>query len=274
MVREEHADTARTVLESMGYSLDCKSDKTWEFKAGGSQLAELKDFYKIKPQRSAELHLTPAGGVLERAEMRVFFGGELRALARVDQYLAQARHLFKHLCSPHTRAGWVLEARRHMLARRADTAFWKSVEECIANESRVALELAVVSCLIAEVFGDVLPAYLAGLIEEHVSQAIRLWVSQYGRSALLTGMQGSKQYLLLLAVLPGNETAARRKLLVPLGLPPMITQGYMGETIASRMKRCRIQLGFVFYRLRFHCVEGARYLVESFRFRRLLKGAE
>ncbi len=274
MICEDHADTARTVLESMAYSLDCKSGRTWEFKAGGSELAELKDFYKVKPQRSAELHLAPAEGVLARAETRVFLGGELRALAPVDQYLAQARHLFKHLCSPHTRAGWVLEARRHMLKRRADTAFWRSVEACIADEPRVALELAIVSYLIAEVFGDVLPGYLARLVEDNVLQAMRLWVSQYGRSALLSGMQGSKQYLLLLALLPGNETAARRKLLVPWGLPPMITQGYRGEPTASRMKRCRIQLGFVLYRLRFHCVEGARYLVESFRFRRLLKGVE
>jgi len=274
MICDDHADAARAVLESMGYSLVCKSGKTWEFKAGGSELAELKDFYKVKPQRSAELHLAPADGVLVRAQMRVFFGSELRALASVDQYLAQARHLFKHLCSPHTRAGWVLEARRHMLTRRGDAAFWKSVEECMADQTRVALELAVVSCLIAEIFGDVLPVYLAGLVEVHVSQAMRLWVSQYGRSALLSGMQGSKQYLLLHALLPGNETAARRKLLVPLGLPPMITQGYAGETIFSRMKRYRIQSEFVMYRLRFHCVEGVRYFVESFRFRRLLKGVE
>jgi hypothetical protein len=128
MIGPQDADKARRVLESIGYELNCKSGSTWEFKTGGTELAKLKDLYKVKPQRSAELHLAATDELLERAETRNFFGAELAALAPVDQYLSQAQHLFKHLCSPHTRAGWLLEARRHMVGRRLDAQFWVAVE--------------------------------------------------------------------------------------------------------------------------------------------------
>ncbi len=274
MIFAGHAERAKSVLEGMGYVLDCKSGATWEFKAGGSHLPALQDLYKPKPQRSAELHLATIEGPLERTEVRAFNGVELCSLSSVDLYLAQAQHLFKHLCSAHTRASWLLEARRHMLARHADEAFWRCIDERIAEEPHTAVAVNVVTLLIAEVFGDVPPENLTRLAARVVPQAVKVWIAEYGRRILLVGRQGSKHYLLLLTALPGPGSKPPRRHLVPLRLPPMITHPSVGETLFARMRRYQIQLTFILYRLRFHGVEGARYLVESFRFRRLLMGVE
>jgi hypothetical protein len=274
-VLEADAETARGVLEQMGYALDCKSGKSWEFKTGASELPSLKDLYKVKPQRCVELHLTPAGGLLERVVRREFLSVQLPALSPVDIYLNQAEHLFKHLCSPNTRAAWALEARRHIAARAADAAFWRSVGQRVEGEPRLGLAVSVAALLVEEVFGDALPVCLTDLIRENVAPAVRLWVQRFGRRVLLSGAYGTKHYLLLLAALPdfaAPRREARRRLLVPRVLPAMITHGFAGETMRSRVRRYRIQLDFVLRRLLFHSVEGVRYLVESFRFRRMLAG--
>jgi hypothetical protein len=280
-VLEADADEARSVLEERGYALDCKSGRTWEFKAGSSELPSLQDLYKVKPQRSVELHLMPANGLLERVVRRQFAGVELPALSPVDLYLTQAEHLFKHLCSASTRAAWALETRRHIAARAGDEAFWRSVGERLEGEPRLATAVSVVALLVAEIFGDSLPESLTGLIKQEISPGVRLWVQRYGRRVLLSGPDGTKHFLLLLAALPDSsalsDRAARkpgdlRRMLIPSVLPPMITRGFAGETVGSRARRYRIQLDFVLRRLLFHCVEGARYLVEYSRFRRLLAG--
>jgi hypothetical protein len=273
LILETDADKARGILEAMGYGLDCKSGRTWEFKAGCSELPSLKDLYKVKPQRSVELHLTQASGLLERVVRREFLSVELSALSPVDLYLTQAEHLFKHLCSVSTRAAWALEARRHIAARAADATFWQNVMDRLEGERRLAMAVSVVALLVEEIFGDALPGCLSGLVEEHISPTVRLWVQRYGRRVLLSGANGTKHYLLLQAVLP--EFAVRRpgglrSQLVPHRLPPMITHGFAGETARSRMRRYLIQGGFVLDRLLFHSVEGARYLLESVRFRRIL----
>jgi hypothetical protein len=277
LILESDADKARGVLEGMGYALHCKSGRTWEFKAGGSELPSLKDLYKAKPQRAVELHLAPASGLLERVVRREFMHVELPALSPVDIYLRQAEHLFKHLCGASTRAAWVLEARRHMLARAADDAFWHSVRDRLQGEPQLALPVSVVALLVEEIFGDVLPTYLNRAIEENVSPGVRVWVERYGRRVLLSGAYGTKHYLLLLEALPEcarRERAGLGRMLVPLRLPPMIAHGFAGETVRSRMRRYWIQLGFILDRLLFHFVEGLRYLLESVRFRRLLAGVE
>jgi hypothetical protein len=265
LVPESHAEIARGVLEEMGYALDRKSGRTWEFKAGGHELPSLKDLYKIKPQRAVELHLAQASGLLERIVRREFLGVQLPALSPVDLYLTQAEHLFKHLCGASTRAAWVLEARRYIAARAKDAAFWENVMDRLDEERRLATAVAVVALLVEEIFGDVLPGCLSRLIEEHLSVPVRLWVQRYGRRVLLSGAYGTKHYLLLLAALPEfapRERGGLGRMMVPRRLPPMITRGFMGETARSRMLRYCIQVGFVLDRL------------ELVRFRRLLAEVE
>jgi hypothetical protein len=150
------------------------------------------------------------------------------------------------------------------------------VEAQVCRERQLRLPLAFVSLLIREMFGDDLPDYLIRLIAENVTPPMRLWVARYGRRSLLSDAQGTKHYLMLLDVLPGAHAARiqRRRHILPLGLPMMITQGHESESLLSRLGRYWVQAGFVLYRLRFHSVEGVRYLIESSRFRRLLIGVE
>jgi len=277
LVAAEHGDKARLVLEKMGYQLHCVSGHTWDFRTGTSEVASLRDLYKAKPQRTAELHLVRADGVLERTYPRMIAGMPFFVFSPVDLYLAQSKHLFKHLSGAHTRVAWLLEARRHMLARHADKSFWSDVAKSVTDDPRAAIALGVVTILLEDIFGDQPPEYLARLTAETVTQPVRLWLQRYGQRTLLADIPGTKLYLLLLAVLPtqfGASPSDRTQHLAPLHRPPMITRGYAGESTSSRMKRYWIQLRYILFRLRFHCVAGADYFLESYRFHRLLKGLD
>jgi hypothetical protein len=275
LVCAKQADVAARVLSRSGYALHCVSGDTWEFKAGSSEVASLKDLYKIKSQRAAELHMTTLEVLLKRVQLRSFSGATFPVLSPVDLYLAQAVHLFGHICSPFTRASWLLEYRRHMLARAEDEVFWDELERRALEEPKAAVALSVVTLLVIEVFGDSAPQVLSLLIASHVSPAVQLWVRLYGQSALVADFPGTKLYLLLEQELlrdsakPGNLL---RRSLLPLRPPPLIAHGEVDESLSLRVRRWRVQAGYTAFRLRFHCVEGLRYLLESSRFRRLLTG--
>jgi hypothetical protein len=275
LVCAEQADAAARVLERSGYALHCVSGDTWEFKAGSSEVASLKDLYKMKPQRSAELHITTAGGLLERVQLRSFAGATLPVLSPVDLYLAQAVHLFGHVCSAFTRASWLLEYRRHMLSRAEDERFWLELEQRTHAEPKAAIALGMATLLVVEVFGDVAPKALSRLIASNVSPAVQLWVRLYGQAALIADFPGTKLYLLLEEELhrdPAKPRKAGRRRLMPLRPPPLIAHGHAEESLSARVRRWRVQAGYTVFRLRFHCVEGLRYLLESSRFQRLLTG--
>ncbi len=274
LVLAEHAGKAQRVLERMGYTLDCISGDTWEFKAGHAQVAHLRDLYKSKPQRCAELHLTDADTVLSRLHIRTYAQTSFPVLSPADLYLAQALHLFKHLCSSFMRAAWLLELHTHTQTRHADEVFWAKLAGLLNDRPQERLALGVVTLLIEQSFGNVAPPPLALMLHNAVPHAVRIWIGLYGQQALLADFPGTKLYLLLERELhPRNAAAARRHAaLVPTKTPRMITQGHRGETMRSRLRRYRTQLAYLVFRLRFHCVEGLRYMVESPRFRRILTG--
>ncbi|ADW67659.1 nucleotidyltransferase domain-containing protein [Granulicella tundricola] len=275
LVSAEQADTAAHVLERSGYMLHCVSGDTWEFKAGASSVAHIRDLYKAKPQRSAELHLAPADGLLGRVQLRSFHGTAFPVLSPVDLYIEQAMHLFGHVCSPFTRTSWLLEYRRHMLARGDDEMFWEELEGRIADEPKAALALGLVTLLAVETFGDVPPKALSRLIASEVAPAVQLWVRLYGQRLLVADFPGTKLYLLLEDELqPSSARAAAkgRSRLIPSQRPLNITQAEPEESVLSRLRRSRSQTSYILFRLRFHCVEGIRYVLESSRFKRLLTG--
>jgi hypothetical protein len=269
LVDAHDADKAARVLEAMGYARACISGDTWEFKAGGAEIPSFQDLYKVKPQRVVELHLVPAQGLLERVERRAFGSMEMPVLAPADLYLQQALHLFKHLGSSFTRAAWVLEYRRHMQTRLDDVFFWRQLEELVRDQPQARVALAAVSLLVVEIFGDRVPGFLAQLIASNLSASVQLWIRRYGRSALLADFPGTKLYLILQAELNPSNRRLRAGLL-PLAPPPMVTLGHRGEGLRSRLRRGWIQCGYMGSRMRFHGVEGVRYLLELFRFRRLV----
>jgi hypothetical protein len=275
LIHEEHAEDAQRILEARGYRLDVKVSKTWEFRADVSEAATINNLYKIKPQRSIDLHLVSPTTLRQRITTRSFAGIMLPVLTPADQYVTQAKHLLKHLCCAFTRAAWLLEFRRHTLAHQDDATFWNQVVQQVKEAPDATLALAFASLLSSEIFGDAIPVALKRYISATITPPIHLWIKLYGAKALTADFPGTKIYLLLKAEVHPKilkPTQRRHSDLVPFRLPRMIAHGYKGENLFSSLHRYRTQFFYLLFRLRYHCVEGLRYGLENFRFQRHLRG--
>ncbi len=278
LVAEKSISQARQMLERRGYRLHAISGRSWEFKTDHIPEGSLKDLYKNVPYRCVELHVeTNINGdspLLARAVKRRFHGICMPALSPADLLLGQALHLFKHVCSDFSRAAHLLEFRRHVLAHRENDAFWQELQ-CLAEENpRATLALGVVTLLITQVMGDFAPASLTRWTVDRLSGSARLWVELYGSRSVLASFPGSKLYLLLQRELASVGVPAKRTLrraLLPLRLPPPISPASANDTLPVRLRRYRIQFRFICFRLRFHVVEGGRYMWELFRWRQQMK---
>lgn len=282
LIREKDATTACKALSVFGYTLHAISGNTWELKAGSSELPEIGKPYKARGARCVELHLladtsTPGNehDWLTRAQWRPIRGVTMPALSPADLFLQQAQHLFKHLSGEHTRASWVLEFHRHIATRRSDTAFWETVVAMIESDPHAEMSFGAAALLAAQTFGEcALPAAPRRTMER-IAPAVRLWVEMYGARTLLANAPGNKLYLLLRRHLHAEHEVRQKALyrfIFPLHLPPRIVNGEGDRRLRSRILRIRLQSWFVFFRLRFHIVEGVRYAIEFSRWQRRLSG--
>jgi hypothetical protein len=133
------------------------------------------------------------------------------------------------------------------------------------------LGLGVVTLLIEHVMGDFAPEALAEWTVACLPQSVRLWVERYGRRTVFGSIPGSKLYLLLQRELESAGVPTKRSLrqiLLPVRFPPPVIRAFPNETLAVRLGRYRMQLSFILLRVRFHVVEGIRYMWESRRWRR------
>jgi hypothetical protein len=274
LVAKRSVQRAREILEGRGYRLYAISGRSWEFKANETPGVSLKDVYKDLPGRSVELHVeadVPGhASVLERVERREFHGIRMPVLPRVDLFLGQALHVFKHVASEFSRTAHLLEFRRHILARREDETFWNELRSAAEESPRISLGLGVVTLVITRVMGDFAPEALMNWTVYGLPASARLWVEMYGHQVALGDFPGSKLYLLLQSELAGSGIPAKRSLreaLLPSRLPPAIVRHSVGETLTERLRRYYFQLHFVLFRLRFHIIEGLRYTRESHRWR-------
>jgi hypothetical protein len=277
LVAEESAREARRILENRGYHLRAISGRSWEFKKNEMPGTSLRDLYKDVPFRSVELHIEPSANgqpsLLARAEMRTFRGIDMPVLSPADQFLGQGMHAFKHICSEFSRTAHLLEFRRHVIARSDDAAFWSQVRACAETSPRAGLGLGVVALLITQVMGTFAPWSFASWTIDRLPARTRLWVQLYGEQNVFASFPGSKLYLLLQKELVASGVPARRSLrqaLLPLSLPPVIVHASANEKLPMRLRRYRTQLRFVLFRMRFHTVEGLRYLRESFRWQQYM----
>jgi len=283
LIRESDGPRARCCLRAHGYELDDISGSTWEFKAGTTGLSTLKDIYRVRPERAIDLHLlqerarthdsAPLTDRLDRAKIRSIQGVLFPALSPPDIFVQQAVHIFKHMCSEHTRASWVLEFWRHISARRHDKTFWCQVEDVALREPQADLAIGAAVLLTSFVFGPCAPEQLAHWSLDRLPPAVCLWIQMYGRHILLSDNPRSKLYLLLLRQLRPDtpaERTTRRRLVLPIHMPQRVTRGGKNERFASRLLRYSAQARFVFLRLRFHTAEGLRFGFESIRWHRRL----
>jgi hypothetical protein len=283
LVASSDATAARHVLMTHGYALHAVCGNTMEFTAGQSGAPDIRKIYRVHSQRSLELHMlsTSPGrngqrtDRLARAQLRSFDCAPasvlMPALAPADILAQQSLHLFKHLCSEHTRASWVLEFWQHVETRRHDPAFWADVERIASLEPQGELALGIAFHLSALVFGSA-HDQIAQTAVAKLPQNIRLWIETYGLRVLLADSHGNKLYLILRQELRSDASSrpAIRRLVFPAHLPPAITRGIPDEPLMDRLSRYRTQIRFLFRRLHFHVVEGLRYAIELSRWQRRL----
>jgi hypothetical protein len=278
MISHSELGLCRATLESFGYAVTGRHGNVVEFKAGSEQIASIRDLYKPRSQRSVEVHLVPpsqAGlttddGVLFCQQNRTWNGVTFPALSDVDTFLAQANHLLRHLRSEWTRISWLLEFRTFVNARTADTKFWQDVRDQAATNAQVALAVGVAVLLATEAFGDFGPPELLRWSIEVVPRSMRLWLDSYGKTVLRSDFPGTKLYLLLDGELSdgGNVRKTSSGKLFPLHRPPRITYPERRGSLRASLS----QIWYTLFRLRFHVVEGSRYVIAAQQWKRMMSG--
>jgi hypothetical protein len=272
--------TCQSILGKMGYLLAGANRTTWEFKAGSSEMSSMEDYYKPKPQRSVELHFaaTKTGDPirderLDRLRSQTWERFTFPVLSPADQLIGQALHLFGHLRGECTRPSWVLEYKRHVTARRDDTAFWKEVREQARANRHSSIALGMATLLASRLFGEFSCRELDEWTVDRLPASIGLWAERYGRDVLLADFPGTKLYLLLEGELKRSESswkAKKRKRLIPLHGVPKIMHADAQDTLWKQLRREFFQFRFILFRLRFHLTQGLRYTIESARWKRLI----
>jgi hypothetical protein len=270
----------RELLGQTGYELIAATPDVWEFKAGSSEMVSVNDHYKARPQRCVELHFassTPAPHLpfrdrrLERLGTHSWAGLTFPALAAADQFIAQALHVFKHLCSPCTRLSWLLEYQRHVTTRYHDQSFWHEVRAHAGTQRQTSIAIGLTTLLSSRIFGWEAPPQLEEWTSHRLPAGVRLWAEQYGSQSILADFPGTKLYLLLEEELRGNNRAwkqARRTTLLPLHRAPRVLSTNAQDNTWKRIRGEAYQLRFILFRLRFHLVEGMHYLIAASRWKR------
>ncbi len=270
------AERCREILCGMGYQLLAADADVMEFKSDAGHIPHVRDLYKAKEQRSVEVHLCSGGcGLLERSGAIGVNGVVVPALSAEDMFIAQAAHVFHHVRSEWTRASWLLEFQRFVTGRRNDSAFWRAVESRAIQTPGAAMAVGVAVRFAERAFGECAPDELTEWNERRLPSAVKLWIERYARPILLSDFPGSKLYLILECELDGGQSVSRtiRRRLLPLRVPGRIV-ATPSTGIARRVLAKGFQFRYFWFRLRFHVTQGARYLLESRRWERLLRQSD
>jgi hypothetical protein len=284
LVDGSHLEICREILVESGYVLTAATKTTWEFKAGLTEQGGMKDFYKSTPQRSVELHFASSSTAapspsrderLDRLVLRSWGGLTFPALSSSEQFVGQALHLFGHLCGASTRPGWILEYKNHVSFYYNDLDFWDDVKERSRTHRHARIAIGLASLLSSRLFDGKTPSRLDDWTLDSLPAPIKLWAEHYGPRTVLADFPGTKLYLLLLQELERDDDtrpshAQRRRRLLPLHRAPRIVYAGPDDNPWKWFRREVYQARFVLFRLRFHVVEGIRYLIEAARWKRQL----
>ena len=273
---------AERFLLLVGYVLRAVTDTAWEFKTESNELAEISNLYKIRDQRSIELHFmyddrspNRAGRDerLDRLNWIEINGWKVPALSQVDQFIAQATHVFSHLCGPATRLAWLLELMNHVNFQFDDVPFWKQVLERVEDNGNGPMQVGVACLAMKELLSCPIPESLEAGLVDPLSAAARLWVENYASRAVLADFPGTKLHLFLREQIqqrPEGWKTAKRRALMPSRRPPRIIHVDPGASLRERLAGELCQLRYEAFRARFHMVQGLAYLMEVPRWRHVL----
>jgi hypothetical protein len=268
----------REILAKTGYVRTVATSTEWQFEAGSSEPARIEDLYKPKPQRSVELHFTCSDTDplqptrderLDRLTLRAWNGHRFPVLSPSDQFAAQSLHLLSHLRSAATRPAWLLEYKRHMAAHYDEQSFWEEVRKSSQTSPDAPIAIGLAILLSTRLFGGGAPPNLNEWTLDPLPATVRLWADTYGRKAILADGPGTKLYLLLEDEIARDEISwrRRRRNLLPLYCATKIANAEPKEGLRKRLRREYYQLRYMLFRLRFHVIEGIRYLIESVRWK-------
>jgi hypothetical protein len=273
------AKRCQDILSSLGYHVTGVGDNVLEFTAGLDKVPSFRDLYKPKPQRSVEVHFMPSpapsttglSDCLDRVQTVTPKGFAVPALSREDAFLVQAHHLYHHLRSEWTRASWVLEYKTFVAGRRDEVSLWREVRARAMDKFEANLAVGMATWLAERAFGKCAPRELSEWSVDALPSPVCRWLEHYGQNVLLTDFPGSKLYLLLQDQLVGDSKAwrkVRRGKLLPLHRPPsVVTPSPSADATFGAIVS---QLRFLAFRVRFHLVEGLRYLWETRRWKQLV----
>jgi hypothetical protein len=282
LVDGHQLELCQRILAETGYVLTAATKTVWEFKADSSELTRIEDHYKPRPQRAVELHFACSATTpeepscderLDRLAQRTWNDHSFPTLSASDQFVGQALHLFSHLRGSCTRLSWLLEYKRYVSARYEDQPFWEEVRRRSDTHRQAFLAIGLATELSTQLFGGRAPAQLNEWTLDRLPVPIRLWADCYGRKAVLAGFPGTKLYLLLEDELARNDNSWQKKRLrklLPLHRVPRISCSSPNESWWKGLRREFYQARFIFFRLRFHIVEGLRFATEARRWRRYL----
>lgn len=278
-VRRNDVTSCEKILERQGYVLAGVGKDVREYKSGPLQIPSVKDLYKAKPQMSVEIHFA------DSSKQESFFQNDgfshlrwqsrdelqLPVLSDCDRFLSLALHLFKHLKSEWTRASWILEYANFIDFHRDDEGLWSEVETQLAANPEAKIAVGAATLLADQSFSiRHLPVVLDTAIQE-LPKSVELWIRQYGSKVLFAKFPGTKLYLLLKGT-PLREEDQQfqegREKLFPFHLPTKIAVGSIDGSFSSRWKRFKIEVNYLFFRLRFHVTQGLSYMIEAFRWKR------
>jgi hypothetical protein len=276
------AERCRQAVERLGYRLKRVYDGSWEFVAGTPEVSSTRDLYRVRTQRSLEIHFVSAreqteadlyGDRLLRLQLQVWNGFEFPALSECDKLLGQAQHLFRHLQSEWTRSAWMLEFANAIRSHEGDVAFWDDAVELIGGVPQKRIGIGVASLIASRAFAAALPAKFLEATIERLPQRVRLWADCYQDEVVYAEHPGSKLYLLLQDVLWQERPELgiqRRRKLFPVHLPPRVAVAKQGSNLWMRLRASWAQARFTWERLRFHVASGVRYKIELARWKRLV----
>jgi hypothetical protein len=266
-------------LEKLDYRLAGTSNTVREFKAGGGGLPSIRDLYKAKPQRSVEIHIADpqSDKVLLQdtgsspQKIQGWGGFNFPTLSTCDKFLELALHLLKHLKSEWTRASWVLEYSNFVNFHSREESLWLDVQKRAGSNPEISLAVGVATLFADRNFDmPYIPGVLTQIVQD-LPPLVHLWVERYGDIVLFTPFPGTKLYLLLENVLFSDSNGpgyAKRQKLLPLHRPPRVVPRGEEERLLIRTKQMRSEIGYFFFRLRFHAKEGFSYMVEAPRWKR------
>lgn len=275
------AERCRKTVESLGYRLQRVYDGSWEFVAGTPEVLSMRDLYRVRAERSLEIHFVSAreqaesdasDDRLQRLQLQFWNGFEFPALSESDKLLGQAQHLFRHLQGEWTRAAWMLEYSRAICSHEGDAAFWADTVSLLHGRPHRIVGAGIASLIASRAFAATLPEPFLAATVEQLPGRVRLWADFYQDDLVFAQHPGSKLYLLLQDALSQDCAELRtlkRKKLFPLHLPPRIVFAHRESDTRMRVKGLLAQARFTWERLRFHVTGGLRYKIESARWKKL-----